>query len=171
VSAPARPLVDGAAFRAGMRRLGAAVSVVATDGAAGRYGFTASAVCAVTDDPPMLLVCLNRSAGLDRPFKANAVLAVNTLTAGDHALSDRFAGLDGAPPEARFQLGRWMRLVTGAPVLETAIVSFDCRLVDVKEVGTHSVLFGEVAAVRLGPDGERALVWLDRGYRELALAG
>jgi len=47
-------------FRDAMARLGAAVNIVTTDGTAGRAGFTASAVCSVTDDPPTLLVCLNR---------------------------------------------------------------------------------------------------------------
>jgi hypothetical protein len=45
-----------------MARLGAAVNVVTTDGSAGRCGFTASAVCAITDEPPTLLVCMNRSS-------------------------------------------------------------------------------------------------------------
>ncbi len=48
-------------YRDAMARLGAAVSIVTTDGPAGRAGFTASAVCSVTDDPPTLLVCMNRS--------------------------------------------------------------------------------------------------------------
>ncbi len=46
------------AFREGMSRLGAAVNIITTDGPAGRAGFTASAVCSVTDSPPTLLVCL-----------------------------------------------------------------------------------------------------------------
>jgi flavin reductase len=45
-------------YRDAMACLGAAVSIVTTDGAAGRAGFSASAVCSVTDDPPTLLVCL-----------------------------------------------------------------------------------------------------------------
>ena len=49
-------------YREAMSRLGAAVSVITTDGPAGPSGFTASAVCSVTDAPPTLLVCLNRSA-------------------------------------------------------------------------------------------------------------
>ncbi len=49
-------------FRDAMARLGAAVNVVTSAGPAGRGGFTASAVCSVTDDPPSLLVCLNRSS-------------------------------------------------------------------------------------------------------------
>lgn len=49
------------AFRNAMAQLGTAVHVVTTDGAGGRAGFTASAVCSVTDTPPSVLVCINKA--------------------------------------------------------------------------------------------------------------
>src|SRR5690606_16913277 len=55
-----RMTVSRQEFRDAMARLGAAVNIVTTDGPAGLSGMTVSAVCSVTDDPPMLLVCLNR---------------------------------------------------------------------------------------------------------------
>jgi flavin reductase len=74
-------------YRNAMARLGAAVNIITTDGPAGRAGFTASAVCSVTDEPPTLLVCLNRSASVYPAFKANGVLCVNVLAAGHQSLS------------------------------------------------------------------------------------
>ena len=53
--------VEKQAYREAMARLGAAVNVITTDGPGGRAGFTASAVCSVTDSPPTLLVCANRT--------------------------------------------------------------------------------------------------------------
>jgi flavin reductase len=73
--------IERAEFRDAMARLGAAVNVVTTDGEGGRAGFTASAVCSVTDDPPTLLVCLNRAASSNAVFLRNMVLCVNTLAA------------------------------------------------------------------------------------------
>jgi flavin reductase len=151
-------------FRDAMARLGAAVSIVTTDGAAGRAGFTASAVCSVTDDPPTLLVCLNRASRGNGLFRANGVLCVNTLAAGCRALSDAFAGRGGLDTDSRFALGRWNTLTTGAPVLQdAAVVAFDCRIADVLEKGTHSVLFAEIEAIRHGAGGG-ALIWYGRGY-------
>lgn len=151
-------------FRDAMARLGAAVNVVTTDGVAGRAGFTASAVCSVTDDPPTLLVCLNRASRGNALFKANGVLCVNTLAAGQNALSDAFAGRGGLDTEGRFGLARWSRLATGAPVLDdAAVVVFDCRIAEVVEKGTHSVLFAEIEAIRQGGPGG-ALIWYGRGY-------
>lgn len=153
-----------------MARLGAAVNVVTTDGQAGRAGLTVSAVCSVTDDPPTLLVCLNRSSRANAIFKANGVLCVNTLAAECDALSDAFAGRGNLSGEARFALGRWTRLVTGAPVLEErSVAAFDCRIADVVEKGTHSVLFAEVEAIRQGLPGG-ALIWYGRGYHPVGHA-
>lgn len=157
-------------FRDAMARLGAAVNVVTTDGVAGRAGFTASAVCSVTDDPPTLLVCLNRSSRGNAAFKANGVLCVNTLAAGQDALSDAFAGKGGLEGEDRFALAHWTRLATGAPVLDqAAVVAFDCRIAEIVDKGTHSVLFGEIKAIRQGPPGG-ALIWYGRGYHPVGEA-
>ena len=79
-------------YRDAMARLGAAVHVITTDGPGGRAGFTASAVCSVTDEPPTLLVCLNRSASVYPAFQANGVLCVNALAAGQQQLSSLFGG-------------------------------------------------------------------------------
>jgi flavin reductase len=49
-------------FKNAMSLLTGAVNVVTTTGVSGRHGFTASAVCSVTDAPPTLLVCINNSA-------------------------------------------------------------------------------------------------------------
>ncbi|MBW8268891.1 flavin reductase [Caldovatus aquaticus] len=154
-------------FRDAMARLGAAVNVVTTGGPAGRGGLTASAVCSVTDDPPTLLVCMNRKASAHPLFKANGVLCVNTLSAAQRDVSDTFSGRTGLSGEQRFARGRWGRLVTGAPVLEGAVASFDCRIVDVVERGTHSVVFAEVEAIRQGDPGDEALIYYGRSYHRI----
>lgn len=158
-------------FRAGMRRVAAAVSIVTTDGAAGRCGFTASAVCSVTDAPPTLLVCMNRRSVINPVFKANGAFCVSTLAAEQESLSRCFAGLDGVSMDERFRRAAWTTLATGAPALEGALVAFDCRLTEVKEVGTHSVLFGLIEAIDLARPERDALLYVNRGYRRVALAG
>ncbi|MCS6932250.1 MAG: flavin reductase [Acetobacteraceae bacterium] len=151
-------------FRNAMARLGAAVTIVTTDGPGGRAGLTASAVCSVTDDPPTLLVCINRAASAAPAFRANGVLCVNLLSAAQQRLSNRFAGLEEARTmEERFALGQWRRGETGAPVLEGAVASLECRIADIVEKGTHSVFFAEVQSVAFGPEGP-ALVWWGRHY-------
>lgn len=154
-------------FRDAMARLGAAVNIVTTDGPAGLGGMTVSAVCSVTDDPPTLLVCLNRGSPQNRLFKDNGVLCVNTLAPGQEELSAIFAGRSaGADMTERFAHGSWGLLATGAPTLDGATVAFDCRIAEVVERGTHSVLFAEVEAVRQGA-ASRGLIWFSRDYHRI----
>ncbi|RVT95448.1 hypothetical protein EOD42_17880 [Rhodovarius crocodyli] len=153
--------MDKQEFRGGMSRLAAAVNVITTGGAAGRAGFTASAVTSVTDEPPTLLVCMNRNFSGAEAFAANGVLCVNTLGAGQEDISNTFAGRMSG--EERFSVGEWETMTTGAPALKEAAVSFDCEIRDVVEQGSHKVLFAEVKAVRLGSDAG-GLVYFNRNY-------
>ena len=70
--------VEPAQFREAMSQLGAAVHVVTTAGPAGRAGFTATAVCSVSDQPATLLVCVNRRSQATPILDTNRVLCVNT---------------------------------------------------------------------------------------------
>lgn len=159
-------MVDREAYRDAMARLGAAVSVITSDGAAGRCAFTASAVCSVTDDPPTLLVCMNRGSDSYDAFKANGVLCVNTLAASQEALSTLFAGFTDHTMTQRFEQADWIILTTGAPVLANTLVSFDCRIAQVSEVGTHGVLFCEVEAIQAGTAHE-GLIYFGRAYHRV----
>ncbi len=156
--------VDSPVFREAMSRLGAAVHIVTTAGPAGKSGFTATAVCSVTDQPAMLLVCLNRRSNSAPILAQNGVFCVNTLGAAEEKLADIFAGRSGMHLEARFGVGEWTTLKTGAPVLGSAVVAFDCRTIEVKAVASHNVIFGAVEAVKLGPGGP-ALVYHERIYK------
>lgn len=161
---PVLPAVERDAFRNAMACLGAAVNIITTDGPAGRAGFTASAVCSVTDSPPTLLVCLNRSASVWPIFRDNGYLCVNTLAAGHEELSTLFGGK--TPMADRFAAADWHTLASGSPLLEGALVSFDCKVAQVVSVGTHDILFCEVQAL-VRNDETHGLAWFDRGYHHL----
>jgi flavin reductase len=152
-------------FRSGMALLGAAVNIITTDGPAGRAGFTASAVCSVTDTPPTLLVCVNRSAAAHGFLSKNRALCVNTLAANGEHLSRLFSTKTSILK--RFSAASWSTLQTGAPVLKDAVVSFDCRISSIKNVGSHDVFFCEVAAVNRSTTEDAALVYYNRQYHEV----
>ena len=80
-------------------------------GTRGKTGFTATAVCSVSDAPPTLLVCLNRGATSMPILRGNGVFCVNTLRAGDELIADTFAGRTKVAREARFDTGEWSTLV------------------------------------------------------------
>jgi flavin reductase len=160
------PTVDPMAFREAMSRLGAAVHVIATAGPGGKAGTTATAVCSVSDAPPTLLVCLNRRSQTSPALTHNGVFSINTLGRDGAGIADLFAGRTGVQGADRFARGEWMVLATGSPVLAAAAVAFDCRLIEVRAVGSHNVFFGAVEAVRLGPGGA-VLVYHERAYKHV----
>src|SRR5712664_1453809 len=136
-------------FREAMARLGAAVNVVTTAGPAGCCGYTATAVCSVSDSPATMLVCLNRASSMHGVFTENGVLCVNILSGDQRDLSVRFAGQDGTPMASRFADDRWTTMRTGAPAHRDALCVIDCRISAVHETGTHSVFFCDVLDIRI----------------------
>lgn len=154
-------MCDSQLFRNAMARLASSVCVITTDGPAGRGGFTASAVCSVTDSPPTLLVCMNRASSQAPVFAANARLCVNVLAGDQQAVSAAFAG--GQARDARFDSGRWITNAGGLPMLEGAIASFATRIARTIDVGSHHVIFCEVDDVRLSAAPE-SLIYFDRAY-------
>jgi flavin reductase len=156
-------MVDHDTFRSAMSRLGAAVNLITSDGPAGRHGLTASAVCSVTDDPPTVLVCINRRSASNSILKANGVLCVNVLAARHAALSRRFADRKSGESARFSDESSWSRLSTGSPALNDASMTLDCRIASVSEVGTHSVFFCEVEAVRTA-DKVEGLIYFNRAY-------
>ncbi len=155
---------EAGAYREAMARLASAVHLITTDGPGGRAGFTASAVCSVSDAPPTLLVCVNRASSAYPAFSRNDSLCVNTLSAGQQAVAAAFGGK--TPMDARFAGAHWFAGATGAPVLAGALVAFDCRITTRSAVGTHDVLFCEVLALA-EPLAADALVYANRRYHAL----
>lgn len=137
---------DNLDFRSGMRALASGVTLVTTAYGGVRRGLTASAVCSLSVAPPMLLVCVNKSAlAHDLITSANA-FCVNILALRHGELARAFA--DQAAVERRFDQGNWTEGRGGVPVLEDALASFECKLDLAVEKSTHTIFIGAVEAVR-----------------------
>lgn len=158
-------MIETQEFRNGMAMLSGAVNVITTGGSEGLAGFTATAVCSVTDQPPTLLVCMNRSSYAHRFFTTNGVLCVNLLGADQQGLSGLFADRE-VSMEQRFQRAAWRALETGSPALDDALVSFDCRISQIHEVGSHSIFYCEVVQMRQS-DPRPGLVYFNRNYHRV----
>ncbi len=158
-------MIEATDFRNAMSLLTTAVNVVTTEGASGLHGFTASAVCSVTDTPPTLLVCMNQASRSHAHFIENKTLCVNVLGAQHEQISNAFAS-SKLSSEDRFKLGAWTTLETSSPVLEDALVSFDCEIEQIQEVGTHSVFMCRVVAIKQSQQDE-SLVYFNRAYHQV----
>lgn len=160
-----KEMIEATDFRNAMSLLTTAVNVITTKGEAGMHGFTASAVCSVTDTPPTLLVCMNQSSRSHAHFVENKVLSVNVLSTQHEQLSNAFAS-SKLSSEDRFKLGDWTTLKTGSPILKDALVSFDCEIQDIQQVGTHSIFMCRVVDVQQS-DQEESLVYFNRAYHHV----
>lgn len=154
-------------FREAMSRLSSGVCVITSDGQAGRLGFTASAVCSVSDDPPTLLFCMNRRSEQNAPLKENGVFCVNMLSSGQEEVSALFAGVGGLDTNKRFEMVPWEELATGSPVLSDCVAACDCKISHIHEFGTHSVIFGDILSVRLPSPCSPSLAYFARKYHHL----
>jgi flavin reductase len=135
------------AFRQAMAQITAAVHVITTSGASGRRGLTASAVTSLSDTPAMMLACIHADSQTLAAIEANGAFCINALSGQDQDVAEVFAGRRGLAGEERFSIGTWSNLTTGAPVLTTALVTFDCRLVEARTMATHRIIIGEVVAL------------------------
>lgn len=154
-------MVNTTDFRDAMSLLTGAVNVITTKGVSGRHGFTASAVCSVSDTPPTLLVCMNKASSSHPHFIENKILSVNVLGAEHQHISKVFSSK--MSPEERFEHGNWTALETGAPVLEDSLVSFDCHIEQIQEVGTHTIFICGIQAIQQNGQ-DQGLVYFKRGY-------
>jgi flavin reductase len=168
--APASRTIEAELFREGMARVAAAVHIVtAIDGGA-VAGVTATAVCSVSDTPPTLLVCLNRKGRLHAMLQRGSAIAVNTLKAGQEQLAGLFAGQGAVPMDERFNCGIWQQRPNEAPTLLDCVVNFRCRVEDITQAGSHSIVICRVVDVQTGkaPEG---LVYGARRYASVSLPG
>jgi flavin reductase (NADH)/flavin reductase/chlorophenol-4-monooxygenase component 1 len=155
--------VSAIEFRGAMAKFTTAVSVIATDGAAGQAGLTCSAVCAISDTPATLAVCVHAKSTANSVIKANGVLSVNCLHADQMHLSQAFAGIGKIPMIERFAMANWGVLVTGAPYCKDALVALDCEIADVRDIATHSIFVVKVMAT-VESENRQPLIYQQRNY-------
>jgi cob(II)yrinic acid a,c-diamide reductase len=149
--------MDPQTYRTIMRHQAGAVTIIAVGEVGHRTGLTATAVCSLTDAPPTLLACVNRSASAFVPIRAMRAFSINLLARDQMPLAMRFSGRAGLEGEARFSADDWTTLATGAPVLKHALASLDCELTDEHEFASHSIFIGHVADGSFREHGEPLL--------------
>ncbi len=152
--------VDRDVFLAAMRQVAATVTVVTTDGPAGRVGATVSAFTSLTADPPSVLVCLRSDSRIARAVIENRAFCVNVLPEDAVDVARAFAGPSPETPSDRFCD---LSVTDGAqgPILARA-TAFSCALTDQVIHGSHAICIGSV--LDLANAGEKPLTYLSGSY-------
>ncbi|MFH8345499.1 flavin reductase family protein [Streptomyces sp. NPDC018045] len=171
---PGRALDTGA--RGGRRHLRDVLGtfatgiVVLTAGRTEPRGMTANSFTSVSLDPPLVLVCVARTAALHDLVLTEKGFAVSVLSADQEPVARRFA--DRARPRGarEFEAVETAPGVhTGAPLLPGALAWLECRLTAVHDGGDHSIMLGAVLAADRSAQ-ESALLYHGGGFRRLAPA-
>jgi len=116
--------------------------VTSTDQQGKPLGFTANSFSSVSLEPPLLSVCLAKTASSYPVFSQTTHFAVNILGEEQKALSNTFA----RPSEDRFAGVNWQLSENGSPILKDTAAWFDCSVYQRIEAGDHLLLLGEVKA-------------------------
>jgi flavin reductase (DIM6/NTAB) family NADH-FMN oxidoreductase RutF len=157
--------IDVAAYRKAIGAFATGVTVVTTEVEGRLHGFTANAVCSLSLDPILLLVCVDKRAHAHHELALAKSFAVNILTEHQQDVSNLFArsgepmagSLRGVP----FHLG-----VTGAPLLDEALASLECETYRALDGGDHTIHLGRVVEASMRTD-VRPLLYFLGSYRTL----
>jgi flavin reductase (DIM6/NTAB) family NADH-FMN oxidoreductase RutF len=134
--------VDADTFRRAVGRFATGVSVVtAKDGAGRDHGMTVSALASVSLTPPLILVCVDRSADMYHVLHGTDRFCVTILASDQESLSQRFADLD---PEQRFEGIAITRTADGIAVLPNGVALLECEVAARHEAGDHAIFVAEV---------------------------
>jgi 3-hydroxy-9,10-secoandrosta-1,3,5(10)-triene-9,17-dione monooxygenase reductase component len=136
--------------------------VITSSGATGAGGMTANALCSLSLDPLLALVCFENRARTLPIVREVGRFAVNLLADGQQELARVFAS---KLPEAEKLDGVGHRLVDGVPVLDDVVAWATCDLRELIPGGDHTIAIGNVINLGLG-DGE-PLLWYAGRYHAL----
>lgn len=161
MSEPIVTAVDEAAFKKALSYFASGVTVVTTEYEGQWFGITVSAFSSVSLNPPLVLICIEKSVRAHDPIAKAERYAVNILKEDQEVLSRRFASrienkFEGVPA----RLG-----ILKVPLLEGVLATLECRLRGTFPGGDHTIYVGEVVSVQTR-DGN-PLIYYRAGYHGL----
>jgi flavin reductase (DIM6/NTAB) family NADH-FMN oxidoreductase RutF len=151
-------------FRRVMGQFATGVTVVTTRLGDEVHGLTANAVCSVSLEPLLVLVCVDHTADTHPLLEKSGIFAVNILSHEQENLSQLFAG----PTEEKVgRLGAlgYRTAVTGAPIIDGCLAYLDCRVVAAYPGGDHTIFVGEVEEAEIGENASPLLFFRGRYER------
>ena len=143
---------------------------VLTAGGEGPHGMTANAFSSVSLDPPLVLVCVARTAVMHGAILGTGSYAVSVLAGEQEHIARYFADRRRPRGVAQFDHVDWRPgPLTGAPLLEGSLAWMECEVTNVYSGGDHSIFLGEVLDIGRA-DESHALLFFGGGYHRLTRA-
>jgi len=158
--------IDGREFRQALGQFATGITIVTTRDAGGRpMGLTVNALCSVSLEPPLVLVCIDNRSDTHGGFEASGVFGISVLSEAQENWSRRFA----TPGEEKFQPADLVVGETGVALVPGALAHIECRVSARLPGGDHTVYVGEVLKLKVTPG--RPLLYHASGYAKLHGSG
>lgn len=155
----------GHSLRLAMRRWSSGITIVTAQHGSLRHGMTVSSFTSVSLQPPIVLVCIDRTTRTHDLIHNSGQFAACILHGDQQDLSNRFAGRTPGVTD-RFEGIEIETSPAGLSVPAGCLVSMDCRLVATHFMGQSTVFMAEVEWVKLGPQGP-PLLYYNQDYHHL----
>ncbi len=157
-------------FRQVMGRFATGVTIVTTRHGDAMHGTTMSAVCSVSLEPQLMLVCVDHESDIHALIHESGVFAVNMLHQGQAGVAAKLSQKGTPELMAAHQLESLPYRVgeTGAPLLEDCLAHVECRVVNTIHAGDHTIYVGAVINGGFNPRDVGPLLHYEGRYRSIA---
>lgn len=151
-------------FRLVMGHFATGVTIVTVFDGERPDGITVNALSSVSLEPPLVMVALDRRRHIVPAVRAAGRYAVNVLGEGQEHASDCFAGANIAPGRDEFCGATWHPGPTGLPLIDGAIATLECTIVETIPVGDHDLFISRVDTIDSADDHVAPLLYYRRRY-------
>jgi flavin reductase (DIM6/NTAB) family NADH-FMN oxidoreductase RutF len=155
--------IDTEEFKAALATRAGGVAIVTSRAGEQVHGMTVTDWVGVSADPPLALVCADKSSNTLEVIEKGQCFAINVLSKDQQDLSNKFASKQDE--WTRFEGLEVEQGETGAPLISSSITSLDCRVIAAHETGDHWIFVGRIEQVVLR--GGDPLVYYGGAYRKV----
>lgn len=157
-------------FRRVMGRLATGVTIVTTRTDDDVHGTTMSAVCSVSLQPQLVLVCVDHESDIHALIRESGVFAINVLheEQADLAIELSHKGTPEQQAAHRLENLPHRNGETGAPLLDDSLAHVECRVENTIEAGDHTIYIGTVIAGDVNSRADRPLLHYQGRYESLS---
>jgi flavin reductase (DIM6/NTAB) family NADH-FMN oxidoreductase RutF len=162
-------------FRAALSRLAAGVVLITAQeppldehGRGEDVGMTATAFMSVSLDPPLVMVSLRNDSRMDDLLAEQPLWAVSVLAESQRHIAGRFAMKARISDRLLFEDIPSVRgEITGAPLMDGALATLECRTEQRVPAGDHTLVIGRVLTTSLPSAYGKPLTYFKGSYRQL----
>jgi flavin reductase len=158
--------VTPAGFRRALGCFATGVTVITVDNREQVHGMTANAFTAVSLEPPLVLVCIDRRNRTHQCLQAMARFGISLLSEAQKSISEYYALPALARSQNSYTTAHFFRTNNGTPVLDGSLAFLECRVREMHPAGDHTVFVAQVENLIAGEG--RPLLYFRGNYRSIA---